>query len=163
MADPLIKCTLGVLSITYQGLIFEPEENARSINPAHTSSISRSIAGATAISGPRHVPGYIWTIALAGLSDFDIVDQTFELYAEYERQRIAGLKPKVLIEDTTDYFFEASPRTRALATGASEIATTTGIKYYAQFYAHFNENPPTTNIRGALVLQLEEAGSIVPA
>lgn len=167
MANPIIKCTLpltpsGNFVVTYTGFIFENTDLARSINPAHVSTMNRSINGSTSLSGRRHTPGHIWTIAVAALfKNEDLADKTRELYWEYERQRKDGLKPKILIEDTSEYFFERGPRTRALADGADEIATTTGIKYYAKFYAHFNENPPTFQVGEGFVLQLEESGEVV--
>ncbi len=64
----------------------------------------------------------------------------------------------MVLEDCTQYFFEASPRSRALATGASEIATTTGrIKYYAKYYVGF-ERPPIFQIGEGFTVQLTEGG-----
>ena len=162
MADPIIKVTLGSLVVNYTGYRFEDGEKPRSLNPGHAPLVRRSINGSTALSGRNHVPGYLWTIAAANLTENgDLGQQTWELYSHFESERRAGNDPKLLVEDTTEYFFEDGPRTRALATGASEIATTTGIKYYAQYYALFSDQPPVFNIGEGFVVQFEESGEVV--
>ena len=159
--NPLLKLTLGSLDVTYQGFIFEDGLLARRIDQELAGTVEYSAYGGVALNGSPFEPKFVWTFSVAALQDQALADQTRELYAEYQRLKRAGSDPRITLEDTTEYYFEAGPRTRALATSASQIVTTTGIKYHAKYYAYF-ERPPEFSIGEGFTVQLRE-GEVFPA
>lgn len=157
MADPLIRLTLGTLSVTFQGLIFNTDALPRTKDPSQFGEVSYSAYGGISQDGSPLVPRHTWTFSVAALGDSDLADQVAEIEEEFNRLKRANNDPKIEIEDTTAYFFEQSPRTRALATGASEIITSTGrIKYYAKYYAHFSR-PVDFQLGWGFTVQLSES------
>ena len=158
MADPLIRLTLGAIDITLRGDIFEVAPQPRTNDPDQAGSVSQSLAGSTIVNGSSFTPKQLWTIPLATgrqLGTVDRAEAIRELWAYYDSLRRAGSDPKITLEDTSAYWFDIGSRTRALATGASEIVTDTGVKYYAKYYAHFTE-PPVFELELGTVIQLRE-------
>ncbi|NEQ52030.1 MAG: hypothetical protein F6K11_18135 [Leptolyngbya sp. SIO3F4] len=160
MADPYLQLTLGSLTVLYQGYIFEDGQLPRTVDEDLVGTIEYSLNGGVYVTGAAVHPKHLWTFSIASLLDQGLSDQTRELWSEYNRLRLAGSDPRMTLEDTSQYFFEAS-RTRALATNASEINTTTGVKYYAKFYVYF-ERPPVFERGEGFTIQLKE-GAIFPS
>ena len=164
MANPYLQLKLGSLTVRFEGYIFEDGTLPRSLDSEQAGTITYSNEGGVSVDGTANHPKHLWTFSVATdiilLYQPTLPDQVRELWSEYDRLRRAGSNPSMEMEDGTQYFFEAS-RTRALATGASEIATTTGVKYYAKYYAGF-ERPPEFQIGEGFTIQLRE-GVTFPA
>ncbi|EKU98082.1 hypothetical protein Lepto7375DRAFT_7343 [Leptolyngbya sp. PCC 7375] len=166
MANPYLQLKLGSITVRFEGFIFEDGVLPRSISPEQAGTITYSAEGGVAVDGTANHPKHLWTFSVATDVIYQyqpsLPDAVRNLWAEYDEQRRAGNNPLMELEDGSQYFFESSPRTRALATGAAEIATTAGrIKYYAKFYAGF-ERPPEFQIGEGFTIQLRE-GAIFPA
>lgn len=96
-----------------------------------THDISRSTYGTPTRRGTSYEPPHLWQIAA-------IVDETTALALQSMHDLYQKSPGAVVVDDLIRPYTEASPRTRALATGAPS-ATTVGAntRYYAQFNAEF--------------------------
>lgn len=164
MATPYLQLRLGSLAVRFEGYIFEDGLLARTLDPGTSGTVSYSAEGGVSVDGSFNHPKHLWTFSVATdliqIYQPNLPDQVRELWSEYDRVRRSGADPSMELEDGTQYFFEAL-RTRALATNASELTTTTGVKYYAKFYVLF-ERPPEFQIGEGFTVQLRE-GLIFPA
>lgn len=95
--------------------------------------------GYTVVKGTVVEPKYIWTVqAWMYPADYDLL---WVIYSESDRRRRNLIDHAVTIDDTVREVYEPT-RTRALATGASEVATGSGyVKYFARFEAMFSAEP----------------------
>ncbi|ESA38440.1 hypothetical protein N836_31360 [Leptolyngbya sp. Heron Island J] len=155
-----LQLKLGSLTVRFKGAIFEDGELPRAVDPELAGETTYSNEGGVSVSGSSFHPKHLWTWAVATrticVTQPDLPDQVRELWSEYDRLRRARLNPQIELEDGTQYFFENTPRTRALATDASEIATSTGrIKYYSKYYVTF-ARPPVFQQGEGFTIQLAE-------
>lgn len=161
-----LQLTLDNLTVRFEGPIFEDGDLPRTLDPDQAGTVTSSAEGGTSINGSSFHPEHVWTWSVATRvilsTQPDLPDQVRELWSEYDEQRRAGNDPQIELEDGTQYFFESAPRTRALATGASEIPTSTGrIKYYAKYKAGF-ERPPVFQQGEGFTIQLREGDVVAP-
>lgn len=150
--------TLGSLSLTLEGAIFQVkfgDDLPRIDDPDQASASNTSAGGGNEITGSSFPPRQLWTIAKGFNGDEASGDKICELWRQYDHTRRQGGNPKITLEDTIQFWHDIGARTRALATGASEIATTSGVKYYAKYYAYFTREPVLSKGYG-FVLQLRE-------
>lgn len=123
--------SLGSRSVTFngtnQGARFTDEEVPRSFE---VPGMRKSVHGTPAIEGPAYEPTRIWNFA--ALVDGD-TERTLRLIQAVHVADPAN--QKILIHDLTAEFAEDSPRSRALASGATATADGSQVVYYAQFYA----------------------------
>ena len=161
-----LRLILGSIDITYEGFIFANEELPRTPDPDQAGVISVSDRGTLNLSGPTFRAKHLWTISFPSLPTSDDAqtraEDAQELWEEYEaiRQSSPTADPRILLYDTTQFFRERSPQTRALVPGETVFNTTAGrIKYYAQYYVYF-ERPPVFEIGGGFVLQFREGAAV---
>lgn len=155
-----LQLTLGTLVVRFEGAIFEDGELPRTVDPEQAGETTYSAEGGVSVNGTANHPKHLWTWSVATRvicnTQPDLPDQVRELWSAYDELRRANSNLQMELEDGTQFFFESSPRTRALATNASEIATSTGrIKYYSKYYATF-ARPPVFQQGEGFTIQLAE-------
>lgn len=139
---PYLQLKLGALTVRFEGYIFEDGDLPKTPDPDQYGTASYSGEGGLSVDGSSSLAKNLWTFSVTTdvirQQQPDLPDQVRELEALYQSLRTtAGSDPQMELEDTSQYFFDVGSRTRALATGASEIATITGVKYYPKYYAIF--------------------------
>lgn len=157
-----LQLKLGSLTVRFEGAIFEDGELPRAVDPELAGETTYSNEGGVSVNGSSFHPKHLWTWSVATRvilsTQPDLPDQVRELWSAYDELRRSGSNPQLELEDGTQYFFEASPRTRALATDASEITTSPGrIKYYSKYYVTF-ARPPVFQQGEGFTVQLAEGG-----
>jgi hypothetical protein len=104
-----------------------------------TPELSRTAYGTPMVRGTSYEPPHLWQVA-ALVSDTRATAGAFSdadtLEAMYNRWLIAG--GDVVLHDYTRDYSEASPRTRALASGGAAVTVGTTVRYPAQFNVQFS-------------------------
>jgi hypothetical protein len=104
---------------------------------ADTGQTEYSITGAPLDSGPVYEPKHIWTIsAMVTLPQWYAIGAIF---GECDRLRRNQGNYRITVDDSIQDFVEQGTRTRAIASGGTEIAFTGGVAYPARFYARMLE------------------------
>jgi hypothetical protein len=147
------------LTLTYQGLTVALTTFDSSSWPRKridTPEVSRTAYGTPIERGTSYEPPHIWQIsALVSdarssptvFSDADNLEAMFNLW------QITG--GDLVLHDYSRDYSEASPRTRALATGGTEVTVSSVVRYPAQFNVRFS---------GDLTLELQTStGTMVKA
>lgn len=97
--------------------------------PISLGGITRSINGTPILSGPAYETPHIWSFsALLDADNRALLDM---MWADWDADR----SQKFIIDDNIQPFIERSPRTRALAIGASPTFNGNLVVYHARFYA----------------------------
>lgn len=153
-----LKLTLGTLTVTLNRFLDTKAPRSQAIG----ASVDYAASGNAIISGALRNP-HIWTIN----TPLEATERRLilSIHAEQERLRIAGSDPSITLEDSIQEFHEATPRTRALATGASETTIATGfICYYAKFKGVISNQPEIVQLGKykALSFQILETGVVAP-
>jgi hypothetical protein len=151
MAAPGITLTLGSYSVEIKD--FAGERYPR--RTIEWAQISQSARGASVRRSPSYRPKHIWDFQCRlDIDDWETLKRMMALYWD---------SPAAwTLEDYTMPFAETSPRTRALATGASADDDSTTVLYYAQFnaeptlYPEFDRLNKTGDL---LQLQFTETGA----
>ncbi|MEH2393683.1 MAG: hypothetical protein V7K21_19150 [Nostoc sp.] len=104
---------------------------------ADTGMTEYSIVGTPLDSGPVYEPKHIWTVSA-------MVTQTQwwalgAIFGECDRLRRTQGNYRITVDDSIQDFVEQGARTRALASGGTQISFTGGVSYPARFYARMFE------------------------
>lgn len=104
---------------------------------AQFGEAERSAYGASILDGPGYEEMHLWTInAVCTLEEKYLVEA---IQFRCEKKRRSFLDPAVLVVDRIQHLVEDSPRTRAIASGAAEIAVPGGaVAYFGQFSCYLN-------------------------
>lgn len=105
------------------------------VNPA---SISYSSYGTTIVEAPLYELKHLWPIQVR-------LNATDSLTLERIFHEWDATKTAITVQDYLRPFTENSPRTRAIATGASEVTANGKVSYFARFKAHFSGEPRWSN------------------
>jgi len=151
----MIRLTLTpyILEITTYGSNYGASYPRSSINV--WPSVDFSASGTTVLDGPSYGPKFIWNFT-ANLLHADRL--------KLRRMLALWLSNKTnpwMLEDYTEELAETSPRTRALATGATESDDGTTTLYHAKYFAYPTQYPELSELNNAselLVLQFTEGG-----
>ena len=134
----------------FSGSTFPREQ----ITPA--IGVGFSAYGTPNTDGTSYEPKHIWNfVAIVSPADAELLDVLETI----------GRTENILIYDYTRRVWDTAARSRALAPGASEVASGSRTGYYAQFYARFTQ-PIKPEEQGAYLLcavQLTETDRVLPA
>ncbi|MBE9178592.1 hypothetical protein IQ268_08475 [Oculatella sp. LEGE 06141] len=110
---------------------------------ADIGKVSYTAAGTPVGSGTFYEPKHLWDINVL-LEDRELHLLKL-IYAEHDFRRRSLQDANVTIIDTTQYYEERLPRTRAIAPGTEQLdlpePNPTHCLYYAQFKAWFSQEP----------------------
>lgn len=122
-------------------------------------TLSYSAYGSPVREGTWFEPKHIWNIeARLNATERLMLDR---LYAYW---LLSDPKPAIILSDQTRQFTEPSPRTRALASGATETIADGMTSYFAQFQVEFGQEPKYSQDGAFVVASLQLMETVkVPA
>ena len=141
MATPstasVVRLTFGAFSVD---LFRFPSDNSYSRQFVVVGDTEYTIAGNPTDNGAAYEHKHIWE--LESYVDASEYRKLHFLFQSADTARRSFGDYRVLVEDYVQPFEEISPRTRGLATGASEVSVDGGLEYSASYYARIF--PPTS-------------------
>lgn len=138
----MIRITYGALNTEIQNFASEDTPRTQPDTPA----VNFTAAGTATTEGTSYEPPFLFEID--AYITYEQKAAIKRLWAKWERNRA----DKLTVEDYCDLYVEESPRTRALATGATANTTDGMVDYHAKFYAVPVSAPTFKNLE--LVVQV---------
>jgi len=104
---------------------------------ADTGTTEYSNYGTPLDSGPAYEPKHIWNVT--GMVSLANWQNLYSIFSSSDATRRAQGNYRITLQDSIQNFIEAGSRTRALASGGTEIDFSGGCSYPAQFYVRMLE------------------------
>lgn len=140
-----LDLSIAALSLSLKN--FTTDEYPRIGASGQENNVIYTATGSIAGNGKSHEPKHLWSINVVCTATEEALLNL--IWAEHDYLRRTNADANILVYDKTQYFYEQSPRSRALAptTTATNYPTVspTHVYYFAQFKAWMPERPKFSN------------------